>query len=348
MKLFLYEHITGGGLCGEPLPTSLAMEGRAMLTSLCQDLDQIEGVSVSILWDERLRPPDVPAAIRRLTTKTSEQVRSSFDRMLEEADATCVIAPELGGQLYTLAQGVTQRGRCLLGSTPIGIELASDKWLLPRHLALHGIKAVPAMPFSDEILLREGLGERSFVVKPRRGAGSTDVFVISTDADLAALPGFSQEMIATPWMDGVPASVLLLVNPSGAPLPLLPSRQRLSRDGRLKYLGGALPLDDEFAERATRLAERAVQAIPGLRGFVGVDLLLATRESAGSQTPQEDVVVEVNARVTTSYVGLRALARDNLARLWLDTMTGCEPPAPSWDTRAVEFFPDGRVETLVP
>ena len=52
------------------------------------------------------------------------------------------------------------------------------------------------------------------------------------------------------------------------------------------------------------LARAAVRAIAGLRGYVGVDLVLG-----------EDAVrcIEINPRLTTSYIALRRVARLNLA-----------------------------------
>ncbi len=92
----------------------------------------------------------------------------------------------------------------------------------------------------------------------------------------------------------------------------MPCKQRISDDGRLRYLGGELPLAAGLAERARSLAERALAAMPAAVGYVGVDLVLG-REPDGS----EDVVIEINPRLTTSYVGLRAAARINLAEaMW--------------------------------
>ena len=60
--------------------------------------------------------------------------------------------------------------------------------------------------------------------------------------------------------------------------------------------------------RWARLADRVAAAIPGLWGYVGVDLLL---------TPAGPVVLEINPRLTTSYCGLRAALGINTAALVL-------------------------------
>ena len=73
----------------------------------------------------------------------------------------------------------------------------------------------------------------------------------------------------------------------------------------------ALDPGDARAAPLRRIALDVVRALPGLRGFVGIDLVWhATRGP---------VVIEVNPRVTCAYVGLSAklvrnLAADILAR----------------------------------
>ena len=102
-------------------------------------------------------------------------------------------------------------------------------------------------------------------------------------------------MILQPFVAGQAASVAFLIG-SHQVLPLLPAKQQLSEDGRFHYRGGIVPLPQDLADRAVRLARRAVAAVPGLRGYVGVDLVLGD---------EGESVIEVNPRLTTSYLGLR-------------------------------------------
>jgi len=135
------------------------------------------------------------------------------------------------------------------------------------------------------------------------------------------------------------ASVAVLCGPAGR-VVLAPCKQRISEDGRLRYLGGELPLTAGLAERATALAERAIAAMPPATGYVGVDLVLG-REPDGS----EDAVIEVNPRLTTSYVGLRAAATSNLADAMCRVAQGDNQPV-EFSGRAIEFDPSGNVSYL--
>jgi predicted ATP-grasp superfamily ATP-dependent carboligase len=114
--------------------------------------------------------------------------------------------------------------------------------------------------------------------------------------------------------------------------------QRLSRDGRFHYLGGRLPLPDNLDRRARRLAERAVECVEGLHGWFGVDMILGEAEDGSG-----DMAIEINPRLTTSYLGLRRLARFNLAEALLATATGSAMPPWVWGTDSIVFDATGQV-----
>ena len=92
-----------------------------------------------------------------------------------------------------------------------------------------------------------------------------------------------------------------------------------------------MPLPDHLAVRAVELGRRAVTAVSGLCGYVGVDLVLRG----------QDQVIEINPRLTTSYVGLRALAKTNLAEAMLRTVEGKAGVALEWNAGRVRFGPHG-------
>jgi predicted ATP-grasp superfamily ATP-dependent carboligase len=106
----------------------------------------------------------------------------------------------------------------------------------------------------------------------------------------------------------------------------------------LVYRGGRLPLNPELHAAAADLAGRAVEAVPGLRGYVGVDLLLLNHPPG-----RIGLVIEINPRLTTSYVGLRRLARFNVMRAMLAVLEG-KPPGPlEYAPGPIAFRPDGTV-----
>jgi predicted ATP-grasp superfamily ATP-dependent carboligase len=71
-------------------------------------------------------------------------------------------------------------------------------------------------------------------------------------------------------------------------------------------------------------------------GYVGVDLIFP------DATPHQPVVVEINPRLTTSYLGYRALAENNLAE-WMLIPRRFERPI-QWRQGVVEFDAAGKIE----
>jgi hypothetical protein len=328
MRIFLHEHVTGGGLLGGVLPASLEAEGRAMLAAVGTDLAALPGVRVVSTVDARLTAPAAWPDWELVRVASAPELERVFDALAAACDGVLLIAPELDGVLASLARRVEALGGRLLGPSAAAIEMACDKLHLAGRLARAGVPAVPASPLDGGDRPHP---ERPLVVKPRRGAGSTGVRLWRHGE---AAPVVATESIVTPYVPGLPASVLCIAGRE-AVLPLRAGEQLLSADGSFRYLGGRIPLPPALEQRAVDLARRALAAIPGLLGFAGVDLVLGE---------EGDVVVEVNARLTTSYVGLRVLAADNLAASWLGAVTGGEPTAPRWKDARVRFGADGTVQ----
>ncbi|MCE9546770.1 MAG: ATP-grasp domain-containing protein [Planctomycetia bacterium] len=340
MKLFLYEHITGGGLLGadfaEPLPPSLLAEGRAMIEAVAADFSNIPGAEVTLLAEPRagISAP----GCRVIEVRDVAEAESAFDRLAGESDWTLVIAPELEGALLDRCRRVEQCGSRLLGPGPKLVELASDKHAMAEHLAKqlagHATEGIALEP-----------GQRLPVVfpypavlKPRDGAGSQDVRLVPTADDAAGWPPVKFPARLERFRAGIAASVAVLCGPAGIHA-LPPCRQHLSDDGQFRYLGGSLPLEPGLSERATYLALAAVQTLPSPQGYIGVDLVL------GQVGHEDDVVIEINPRLTTSYVGLRAASIGNLAEAMLNIAQG-HPASLSFRPETLQFAAGCRLSAV--
>jgi predicted ATP-grasp superfamily ATP-dependent carboligase len=347
MRVFIYEFFCAGGWMGTMATASLRTEGLAMLAAVLEDFARIPGVQPLTLVDRpasQQLPPGLPACLQ------SGPEAVQFGELAAWSDYTLVIAPECDGILETRCRWALGAGSRLLGPTPEAVRLAADKWQLARRLRQHGVPSPithllgpPASPRSRQPELATAEPGMTFplVIKPRHGAGSQAAFLVP---DLAQLGGcldqVSQEtadqLLVQPFVAGQPASVAFLLGP-GHPVALQPAAQHLSEDGRLRYRGGQVPLAAGLAHRAVSLAHRAIQVVPGLEGYVGVDLVLGAWADG-----RQDMVLEINPRLTTSYVGLRALARTNLAEAMLQTMGGETGVSISWRPATVQFTVQGQ------
>jgi predicted ATP-grasp superfamily ATP-dependent carboligase len=308
-----------------------------MLAAAVEDCRRAAGVEVLTLLDERRRPeaegrwPDVA-----VTWVEPGGEPDAFRSAAAAADFALVIAPEFDRLLETRCRWAEAAGCRLLGPPPDAVALTADKLALFRHLDRASVPTPETMPAMQSVV---GFPPRPWVVKPRYGAGSQETYLVTLTGTLTLNPlatGPLGEMIVQPYVPGQPASVAFLIGPRQT-IALAPAAQHLSDDGHFHYLGGQAPLPEPLAGRAVRVARRAVDAVPGLGGYVGVDVVLG--EAADGTG---DRVIEINPRLTTSYVGLRALAADNLMELLLRVARGEPTAEPRWRPGVVSWTADGH------
>ncbi len=300
MRILIYEAICAGELGADP-PASLLREGRAMRDALVADFRALPDIEVVT---ESARP---------------------FIEQVQACDAALVIAPELGRLLERRCAEVLAENRRWLGCTRDAIRLTSDKLALANHWTRFGLPTPTTQLAWDD----PGKIHGPAVLKPRHGAGSQATRRIAHATEAAALlvdlqRDVDDDFLVQPYVSGRAASVSFLCSDAGYE-PLLAGEQLLATDGNFGYLGGRMPLAEPWNARALALAQRGVDVIPGLHGFVGVDLILGEAE---------DVLIEVNPRLTTSYLGLRKLCVHNLAQRWLTP----GPPL-AWKPNILTFSP---------
>lgn len=338
MHFFVYEWVTGGGLVEEPgrLPRSLLTEGAAMLGALAGDFLAISGAKVTVLrdirWDELVLP-----GCKFVDVHSNVQHLDELQQLAAQADCTVVIAPETDGVLARTMNQVRGAGGRLLGPCDEFVKITSDKHLTAERLAGKGVPVPEARLLDSDVERLPHDFTYPAVLKPVQGAGSQHTFLIADSHDEP--PPYSWPRRLERFHAGTAASVSFLCGPSK--LVALPAfRQNLSSDGRFAYQGGSRLSEQSLAQRATALAERAMTALPPAVGYVGVDLVLG---KAGDG--RDDVVIEVNPRLTTSYVGLRAIAKSNLAQAMVDIAAG-RPAELEFREGAVEFLADGSISLL--
>lgn len=294
MRVFLCEFVTAGGLRGEPLPASLAREGRMMRDAMLADLREVLGLSVATTVDDRLAAPE---GVDARPVGAGDDPWTLWRALAAEADVAWIVAPETDGALFCLATLCEDAGARVLGPTPSAIALTTSKRETARRLADARIATPETYPLGA---LPKGLAG-PFVSKPDDGAGCDDTRL--WEQRPAALPG---DHVIQPYVHGVAASLTALGAGGGARL-LAGNRQHITlSEGLFGFEGLAVgALDDEDGSLA-ELADAVARAIPGLDGLFGIDVVL---------TDDGPVVIEVNPRVTTAYAGLRRALGVNPLRL---------------------------------
>ena len=160
------------------------------------------------------------------------------------------------------------------------------------------------------------------IIKPLMGVDCEDIVIIediselSYDLENIFPPG--SRIIVQEYVEGTDISASLLCDGSKAiPISLNEQYVELKND-KGTYLGGKLPIESEYREEAFEIATKAVESIDGIRGFVGVDLLI----NADEKDIYSVYLLEINSRFTTPYVGLKEIADFNIGKSIIELIDG--------------------------
>ena len=304
--LFVYETLSGGGLGAEAASArDLLPMGVSMRDAIVGDLLALPGVSLSVAT---CAAAPLPPALQALGAGRLQAVQALHDeaatdfiaRMSRQHDASWVVAPESDGLLAAAARAVDASR--WIGSTAEAIALASSKAATLSLMAASGI-ATPLAFAADPAVQR-------WVVKPDQGAGAQDTRVFGcrdeAQAQATARRARGEAVLLQAWVEGEAMSLTLLCRAGHAEL-LSINRQHVPVDseGGVSFEGVSpvdWPADDRRRSALAEWAQEVAQAVPGLRGINGVDLVWHARHGP--------VLIEVNPRVSCAYVGLsRRLGR---------------------------------------
>jgi tyramine---L-glutamate ligase len=344
MGLFVHEHFSSGAYPGELWQSSLAPEGLAMLGAVLEDFAAWSATRPVTTLDVRLR---AEAARRGFAdwaelhwAESPEHELSLFQEFARRAAGTFVIAPESEGILLARRRVVERAGGQFLGHETEAIRLCSDKLAFCEHLARHDLPTIATQLFDPSAAVSRFAFP--IVVKPRDGAGSQETYLIRDGEELATLgPTLAatfgkdgRQAIVQPFVAGETLSVAAIADGRSRSVDVFPvGRQHLSDDGRFHYQGGTIPARVTNPARVERLVRDVCHSLTGLAGYIGFDLILASNR-------RRLTVVEANPRLTTAYLGYRALAKENLAVRLIHPNRAAGPI--QWTTDCVTFEPDGH------
>jgi predicted ATP-grasp superfamily ATP-dependent carboligase len=350
LRLLIYEHVSGGGFADAPIPVGVLSEGFGMLRTLISDF-KAAGHYVTALLDSRLARLHSPiGADCVVPVFSSREVHAAIRKVSASADAAYVIAPETDQMLQSLVESVEQTGVASLNCPASTIGKVVDKTVLHESLTKLGVPAPETITFSVadgvEEIKRAIHGKLRFplMFKPSNDVSCCGLSVVKNENQVAGAVGkikresSSKRFLAQEFITGAAASVSLISTGSDA-LSLSLNRQDVTigaPDAISSYNGGLVPFDHPLRHSAFAVAEKIVKSFRDLRGYVGVDLVL---------TAEEAVAIEVNPRLTTSYIGLRSVVNFNVAEAIVNAVLKRELPT-NIQSCGYAFF--SKVESPLP
>ena len=339
MKLLIFEFATATGL-DDP---SITAEGHGMLYGLLDDLKDLKTHHLISDVSEIENSESVSVVL-------NDDIEKWLNKNIHNYDACLPIAPEENNILYDLTRIIEEQGVEVIGSSSYAVKLTTNKFdtynILKDKFPIIKTEQVyfndSDRKISEYEVYYHNLVKNSSskVVKPADGVSCSGVTVVNSFNEFmkahdnlkmfTKLPYF----IIQEYIQGINVSVSLLSNgDSAVPLSLNFQDVRLN-SGEIKYSGGMVPLKHTLSEIAMETAKNAVESIDGLKGYIGVDMILDT-------AIDKVHIVEINSRLTTPYVALRSIVNFNLGEAILNSVHG-ELPSEIILNGEVNFCKEGK------
>lgn len=349
LQILVYEYVSGGGFADKPISASVLSEGFGMLRTLVADF-KAAGHNVTTMLDARIARLNPPiSADCSVPVFSCQEAQANLRKLSEQVDAAYIIAPETDGVLRSLVETVEQTGAASLNCESGAIEKVSDKGGVYDFLGKLGLPVPKTLTFAvtgdiKEIVkcVRSGLGF-PVVFKPSDGVSCGGVSAVQEESQVASaiakikVESSGKRFLVQELVEGTAASVSLFSTCSRM-VPVTLNRQDVvieTPEACSRYSGGSVPFAHPLKAEAFEAAKQLVNSVQGLRGYVGVDFVL-TEEAA--------VAVEVNPRLTTSYLGLRRVVHFNSAQAILDAVLNRK--LPKVGGRGCAYF--SKMETPMP
>jgi len=344
LRLLIYEYLCSG-YAEQDIKSNILCEGYAMLKALISDYKMLGHYIITFLSSRimRFNPPLQADKIISLTSRDDAQRK--LKEAYQKVDAVYIIAPESNGVLGKLVRDAEEFGDTTINCSPESIEEASNKLNVYEKLRRVGINVPETVPVDvkEDVKRVKGIARDlgfPLIFKPVMGAGSSGLSIVRNEEEInMAIKKVKREVsrdffLVQRFVKGTPVSVSVISNGENAlPLTLNAQLVKLAPPGlNSSYEGGFVPLHHPQWSEALKAAKSTIECFRGLRGYVGVDMIL---------TENAPVIIEVNPRLTTSYVGLREVLNFNIAGAILNSVLKNELPRDMKTLRCAFFFKVG-------
>lgn len=281
-----------------------------MLQALLDNLSVLNGIELMLMLDERVSESIKTGDITTLVIKTEHNTWEEFEHAAKLCDAVWPVAPEFDGILQGLCQQVESLGKVLLTSPASAVAITGNKFNTYEQLLRHGIATV-----STKRLENTDFMPGNWIAKPVDGVGCTGSYLVSGEDEWAALSAQLPDKthyIIQPHRQGEKTSLSCLFKHGKAWL-LCVNLQRFNIINRQHELTECVVNFRQKTRRYQDLAAKVAGAFPDLWGYAGIDLI---------ETPEQILVLEINPRLTTSFVGIDAALAVNVAETVLQLLHG--------------------------
>jgi predicted ATP-grasp superfamily ATP-dependent carboligase len=307
LKLLVFEYICGGGMADQALPDYLAAEGRLMLQALIDQLKDLAAIQLIIPLDKRCNI--VVPANAEIIWIDDQSPKNYLSALIARSDAVWPLAPESQGLLAEIAQQVLDQNKPLLLSSPKTVKLCSDKLATYHTLIDHNIACVETLALNQNSLNQFPIS----VLKPIDGLGCEGSIVVDNPQQFEQLKSELTHYICQPYIAGQAVSLSCLFKQGQGWLLTCNQQQIQLKQQQFNLSACLVNVPNRYPDVYQNLIDQIAKALPELWGYIGIDLI----ETA----EQGPLLLEINPRLTTSFVGIYPATGINVAEQVIQLLT---------------------------
>jgi len=325
-KLFVFEFVSGGGFSQVEIPSSLFCEGYGMLKSIITDFKTFD-FEISTILDYRISfLSNYLRADIVVFVDNKDNYIEQFKRTIKKCQMCFIIAPEFSNILYDLTKIAKDNGKKILSIGLEGVELGSSKFRTYEFFKKNKINTPQTylIPFKDNSLDLDFILQKfnelkcPIIIKPDDGVGAEKIYYLENVNQIYDLfyeynNKFDQERIYVlqEYIEGEDLSVSLIGKTNKEnPIILTVNSQNISiknSKSDSEYFGGYTPVEnnEQIRENIAEILKRL--DFSNFNSFFGIDFIKKADNSI--------YLLEINPRLTTSYIGIRNIINYNLLEL---------------------------------
>ncbi len=357
--ILIFEFVSGGGFNQVDIPISLFCEGFGMLRSIIADFKALDFEIYTILdsriyFLSRFLQADI---IKEIDPK--ENYLKIFKTLVQECKYAFIIAPEFSNILYDLTKIVKNHNKILLSTNLEGIRIGTSKIITHNFFKNSEIPTPKTylIPYKEKnldydfIIEKFNKFKKPIVIKPEEGVGAESIYYFETENQIKEfflsikdIIEYERNYIIQEYIEGRDLSLSLigasysLNSQVQYPLILSVNFQDINIKSfkyKSEYFGGYTPVENQkevikeldFFFRKFNLSK--------FNGYFGIDFI--------SKSDKSPCFIEINPRLTTSYVGLRNTINQNPAKLILNSKLNCVEPT---DIKHIYYSHFSKIEMI--
>ncbi|MEC9205669.1 MAG: ATP-grasp domain-containing protein [Pseudomonadota bacterium] len=297
IKILIYEYITGGGLINEDLSSSLLNEAKLMMSTLHKDLKRSNQITFKFFLDERIE--GFPRTSTILVKKNN--LNNPYNvNLLKNFDYIFPILPESNLILYNYVKFLEEKKIKKIISDKKTILHLSNKLYFYKLFSKHQLNIVPTYNINETKEIKK---LRKVIIKDKYGVGCSYVKFYKNSKEIDFLK-YNSNYVVQPYIKGKSYSISAFFTHNDLYLLSINKQEVcLSNNNFLKLKRILVNIKDINELQIYCILNDIRDILPNLYGFIGIDIIVEKEKIH---------IVEINPRLTTSYVGLYETTNINL------------------------------------